>query len=86
MRRRGSTAIPTPCGASSTGHTGWGSPSELTTPTYAAKAFLQSLPSNYQDMSLHTAAQDVQRSFNGSLYSQWQDQAKHMVYTIMHSS
>ncbi|WP_051451824.1 hypothetical protein [Actinospica robiniae] len=66
--------------------TGWGSPSELTTPTYAAKAFLKSLPSNYQDMSLHTAAQDVQRSFNGSLYSQWQDQAKHIVYTIMHSS
>ena len=66
--------------------TGWGSPSELTTPTYAAKAFLKSLPSNYQNMSLHTAAQDVQRSFNGSLYSQWQDQAKHIVYTIMHSS
>lgn len=66
--------------------TGWGSPSELTTPTYAAKAFLKSLPSNYQDMSLHTAAQDVQRSFNGSLYSQWQDQAKNIVYTIMHSS
>ncbi len=64
--------------------TGWGTPSELTDPVYAAKAFLKSLPSNYENMSLHTAAQDVQRSFNGSLYSQWQDQAKYMVYTIMH--
>jgi hypothetical protein len=66
--------------------TGWGSPSELTDPTYAAKAFLKSLPSNYQSVALHTAAQNVQRSFNGWLYAQWQDQAKHMVYTIMHSS
>ena len=64
--------------------TGWGSPSELTDPVYASKAFLKSLPSNYENMSLHTAAQDVQRSFDGSLYSQWQDQAKYMVYTIMH--
>jgi hypothetical protein len=64
--------------------TGWGSPSELTDPTYAAKAFLKSLPSNYQSVALHTAAQEVQRSFNGWLYAQWQDQAKHMVYTIMH--
>ncbi|MBR7839155.1 hypothetical protein KDL01_38185 [Actinospica durhamensis] len=64
--------------------TGWGSPSELTDTVYASKAFLNSLPSNYENMSLHTAAQDVQRSFNGSLYSQWQDQAAYMVYTIMH--
>jgi type IV secretory pathway VirB10-like protein len=64
---------------------GWGSPSQLTDPTYAAKAFLKQLPSDYNGMSLSTAAQSVQRSFDGSLYAQWQDQAKHMVYTIAHS-
>jgi hypothetical protein len=65
--------------------TGWGEPSQLEDPTYAATAFLKSLPSNYQNMSLHTAAQDVQRSFNGYLYAQWEDQAAHIVSTIVNS-
>ena len=64
---------------------GWGSPSQLEDPTYAAKAFLRQLPSGYQHMSLSDAAQNVQRSFDGSLYAQWEDQAAHVVYTIAHS-
>jgi hypothetical protein len=62
--------------------TGWGSPSQLEDPTYAAKAFLKSLPSNYENMSLHKAAQDVQRSFNGYLYAQWEDEAAQVVHII----
>jgi hypothetical protein len=61
---------------------GWGSPSELEDPTYAAKAFLRELPSGYQSMGLADAAQSVQRSFDGALYAQWEDQAAHVVYTI----
>jgi hypothetical protein len=64
---------------------GWGTPSELTDPTYAAKAFLRELPSDYQNMDLASAAQSVQRSFDGSLYAQWESQAAHMVYSISHS-
>ena len=65
--------------------TGWGSPSQLEDPTYAAKAFLRELPSGYQHMGLADAAQDVQRSFDGQLYAQWEDQAAHVVYTIANS-
>lgn len=61
---------------------GWGSVSELTNPTYAAKAFLKELPSGYQSMSLSSAAQSVQRSFDGSLYAQWETQAANMVHSI----
>ncbi|MBR7839667.1 hypothetical protein KDL01_40825, partial [Actinospica durhamensis] len=60
-------------------------PTQLEDPTYAATAFLNSLPSNYQNMSLHTAAQDVQRSFDGYLYAQWEDQAAHIVSSIVNS-
>jgi hypothetical protein len=64
---------------------GWGTPAELTDPTYAAKAFLRELPSDYQSMDLADAAQSVQRSFDGSLYAQWETQAAQMVYSIAHS-
>jgi hypothetical protein len=64
---------------------GWGTPAELTDPTYAAKAFLRELPSDYEDMDLADAAQSVQRSFDGSLYAQWESQAAQMVYSISHS-
>ncbi|MBR7836793.1 hypothetical protein KDL01_26165, partial [Actinospica durhamensis] len=64
---------------------GWGSPSQLEDPNYAATAFLKNLPSSYQNMSLHTAAQDVQGSFDGYLYAQWEDQAAHIVSTIVNS-
>ncbi|HEX4789897.1 MAG TPA: hypothetical protein VH372_15630 [Actinospica sp.] len=65
--------------------TGWGSPSELEDPTYAAKAFLSELPSGYQHMTLHEAAQDVQRSFDGYLYAQWEDEAAQVVHIIANS-
>jgi len=61
---------------------GWGTTSELTDPSYAAKAFLKELPSGYQNMSLSSAAQSVQRSFDGSLYAQWETQAANMVHSI----
>jgi hypothetical protein len=64
---------------------GWGSASELTDPAYAAKAFLKELPSGYEGMSLSSAAQSVQRSFDGSLYSQWESQAAYMVHSIANS-
>jgi len=66
--------------------TGWGSPSELENPSYAANAFLTSLPQGYQSMQLDNAAQSVQRSFDGYLYAQWQDQAAHVVQTIVNSN
>jgi hypothetical protein len=64
---------------------GWGTASELTDPTYAAKAFLRELPSGYENMNLADAAQSVQRSFDGSLYSQWESQAAYMVHHIANS-
>jgi hypothetical protein len=65
--------------------TGWGAPDQLEDPNYAATAFLKSLPSNYQSMQLDDAAQQVQRSFDGQLYAQWEDQASHIVYSIVNS-
>jgi streptogramin lyase len=62
---------------------GWGTPAQLEDPTYAADAFLQQLPSNYQSEQVDVAAQSVQRSFDGQLYAQWEDQAAHIVYTIV---
>ena len=64
---------------------GWGTPSQLENPTYAATAFLQELPSNYQSMQVDNAAQSVQRSFDGQLYAQWETQAAHIVSTIVNS-
>jgi hypothetical protein len=64
---------------------GWGTPSELENPTYAATAFLKELPSNYQSMQVDNAAQSVQRSFDGQLYAQWETQAAHIVSTIVNS-
>jgi len=64
---------------------GWGTPAELENPTYAANAFLKSLPSNYQNMQLDVAAQTVQQSFDGQLYAQWETQAAHIVSTIVNS-
>jgi hypothetical protein len=64
---------------------GWGTPSELENPTYAATAFLKSLPSNYQNEQVDVAAQTVQQSFDGQLYAQWETQAAHIVSTIVNS-
>ena len=64
---------------------GWGTPSELENPTYAATAFLKSLPSNYQSEQVDVAAQTVQQSFDGQLYAQWENQAANIVSTIVNS-
>jgi hypothetical protein len=64
---------------------GWGTPSELENPTYAATAFLKALPSNYQSEQVDVAAQTVQQSFDGQLYAQWENQAAHIVSSIVNS-
>jgi len=65
---------------------GWGTTSQLTTPTYAANAFLAALDKDapdYMSIYLWEAAQDVQRSGYPTAYAQWQSQATTMVYDIM---
>ena len=64
---------------------GWGSPSELTDPSYAANAFLSALARdvpNYSNTSLWQAAQTVQESGFPTAYAQWQEQAAQMVHAI----
>jgi len=65
---------------------GWGTPAQLTTPTYAANAFLAALVKDapdYMGIYLWEAAQDVQRSGYPTAYAQWQSQATTMVYDII---
>jgi hypothetical protein len=65
---------------------GWGTVSELTTPSFAANAFLAALQEDapdYQSIYLWEAAQDVQRSGYPTAYAQWQKQATTMVYDIV---
>jgi hypothetical protein len=65
---------------------GWGTAAELTTPSYAANAFLAALEADapdYQSIYLWEAAQDVQRSGYPTAYAQWQKQATTMVYDIV---
>lgn len=61
---------------------GWGSAAEVTNPTHAAKAFLNALPSDYNNMALTDAAQQVQQSGFGSAYAKWEAQAAYMVNNI----
>jgi hypothetical protein len=65
---------------------GWGTTDQLTTPSYAANAFLAALQEDapdYQSIYLWEAAQDVQRSGFPTAYAQWQSQATTMVYDIV---
>jgi hypothetical protein len=65
---------------------GWGTPEQLTTPSYAANAFLAALDQDapdYMGIYLWEAAQDVQRSGYPTAYAQWQSQATTMVYDIV---
>jgi hypothetical protein len=64
---------------------GWGTPTQLENPTYAATAFLKQLPANYQHLQVNVAAQTVQDSFDGQLYAQWETQAAHIVSSIVNS-
>jgi len=57
---------------------GWGTPAELTTPSYAATAFYQHLARvpDWEDMAVTDAAQDVQHSAAGDAYAQWEGEAR----------
>lgn len=68
---------------------GWGSASEITTPSYAANKFLSVLQSdvpNYAHTTLWVAAQDVQRSGYPTAYAQWQLQAANIVMAIINGT
>lgn len=60
---------------------GWGTPAELTDPTYAAKAFYHALleVGGWQQLPLTVAAQDVQRSAYPDAYAKWEPLADSLV-------
>ncbi|MDP9849068.1 hypothetical protein [Streptosporangium lutulentum] len=57
---------------------GWGKPSQLIDPIYASGKFFSALVKvkNYRKLPLHEAAQEVQRSADGSAYAQHEDEGK----------
>ncbi|MGV9778484.1 hypothetical protein [Streptosporangium sp. NPDC003464] len=57
---------------------GWGKPSQLIDPVYAAGKFFSALVKvkHYRKLPLHEAAQEVQRSADGSAYAQHEGEAK----------
>ena len=57
---------------------GWGTPTQLHDPTYAANAFFSHLAkvSGWQTLPIATAAQLVQHSADGTAYAQWEEQAR----------
>jgi hypothetical protein len=57
---------------------GWGSASQLLTPTYAAGAFYRHLARvpGWESLPVTTAAQRVQRSAAPSAYAQWEHEAR----------
>ncbi|WP_442792174.1 hypothetical protein [Micromonospora sp. NBC_01796] len=63
---------------------GWGSPEQITDPTYASTAFLSNLKQvdGWQDMPLTDAAQKVQVSAFPDAYAQWENQAAHIVQDV----
>ena len=60
---------------------GWGTPRQLTTPDYAAKAFYKALKhvSNYESRALTDAVQRVQISAFPNAYAQWEKMASDLV-------
>lgn len=60
---------------------GWGTPDQLTNPTYSAKAFYKALTQvpGWQTMNLTDAAQTVQVSAFGDRYAQWEAHAGDVV-------
>jgi hypothetical protein len=63
--------------------TGWGSPAQLTTPSYAARAFYSRLLDTDGDWGCLTcAAQRVQGSAFPSAYAQWEGLANSVVSTL----
>ena len=63
---------------------GWGSPTQLLTPAYAAEAFFRHLANvpGWQDLPVASAAQDVQHSADGSAYAQWEEEARAMARVL----
>jgi hypothetical protein len=57
---------------------GWGSTSEILTPSYAAAAFFRELVKvdDWPKLPVTRAAQEVQRSGAPSAYAQWEDEAR----------
>jgi hypothetical protein len=57
---------------------GWGTPAELTTPSYAAAAFYDALTRvpGWDQMAVTDAAQRVQRSGAPAAYASWEDEAR----------
>jgi hypothetical protein len=57
---------------------GWGSASQLLTPTYAAGAFYRhlALVKGWESLPVTTAAQRVQRSASPSAYARWEPEAR----------
>ncbi|HET6909635.1 MAG TPA: hypothetical protein VFH54_09880 [Mycobacteriales bacterium] len=63
---------------------GWGSPSQLLDPSYAAAAFFAHLAqvSGWQSLPVAEAAQRVQHSADGSAYAQWEEQARELAKAL----
>jgi hypothetical protein len=57
---------------------GWGTPSQIMTPRYAAAAFFQHLEkvAGWQDLPIDQAAQAVQHSADADAYTQWDEEAR----------
>lgn len=57
---------------------GWGSPTQLHDPTFAAGAFFAHLAAvvGWESLPVAIAAQRVQHSADGSAYAQWEEQAR----------
>ncbi|HEU5035253.1 MAG TPA: hypothetical protein VFT62_10935 [Mycobacteriales bacterium] len=57
---------------------GWGRPAQLLTPSYAATAFFRHLVAvpHWRALPVAAAAQAVQRSADGTAYSQWEEPAR----------
>jgi hypothetical protein len=66
---------------------GWGTPAQLTDPTYAATAFLRALVQvpGWESLPLTDAAQAVQVSAFGDRYAQWEKQAADLVLSAYHA-
>ncbi len=57
---------------------GWGTPKQLVDPVYASGKFFAALVKvrNYRKLPLHEAAQEVQRSADGTAYAQHEDDGR----------
>jgi len=63
---------------------GWGTASEILTPSYAAAAFFRELVKvdNWPTLPVTQAAQEVQRSGAPTAYAQWEDEARTLAVAL----